>query len=312
MLGVNIGSTFARDADVKTMSPVGFDGNTLYVGGSGPNNYTSIQSAIDDALDGDTVFVYVRTYPYFENLIIDKSIDLIGQDKNATLIDGEDNGNVIIVYADFVNISGFFIKGDDWGIDSQGNNNVISDNNVFSRLGIRINAKYNHVSNNLLDDGEIGIGLGGDGFNYISGNVIKSHISGGISLTESNDNIISENTIMNYGIAESYIGDIWIVVSNRNIISDNTLIAINDGSRYGIYTELEGSYNIIENNTFNGYRGYGIRGGDHGVVRYNDFIDCGTGLLWWFGPNIIYNNFINCNLGITLSRSNGGNIEDFE
>jgi len=33
MLGVNVGSTFAGDADVKTMSPVGFDGNTLYVGG---------------------------------------------------------------------------------------------------------------------------------------------------------------------------------------------------------------------------------------------------------------------------------------
>ena len=29
------------------------DGNTLYVGGTGPGNYTAIQDAIDDAIDGD-------------------------------------------------------------------------------------------------------------------------------------------------------------------------------------------------------------------------------------------------------------------
>ncbi len=33
-------------------------GNWLYVGGSGPGNYTKIQDAIDNASDGDTVFVY--------------------------------------------------------------------------------------------------------------------------------------------------------------------------------------------------------------------------------------------------------------
>jgi len=35
---------------------------TLYVGGSGPGNYTKIQDAIDDASYGDTVFVYNGTY----------------------------------------------------------------------------------------------------------------------------------------------------------------------------------------------------------------------------------------------------------
>ena len=36
--------------------------NTLYVGGSGEGNYTKIQDAIDDASDGDIVFVYNGTY----------------------------------------------------------------------------------------------------------------------------------------------------------------------------------------------------------------------------------------------------------
>ncbi|NHJ39073.1 MAG: hypothetical protein FK731_03500, partial [Asgard group archaeon] len=45
-------------------------GNTLYVGGGGSNNYSSIQEAIDDAIDGDTVFVYDKSSPYNENISI--------------------------------------------------------------------------------------------------------------------------------------------------------------------------------------------------------------------------------------------------
>ena len=57
---------------------------TLYVGGSGPGNYTKIQDAIDDASDGDTVFVFSGIYNEF--LSIDKSIQLIGEDKNTSII----------------------------------------------------------------------------------------------------------------------------------------------------------------------------------------------------------------------------------
>ena len=45
-------------------------GDTLYVGGSGPGNYTRIQDAIDNATDDDTVFVYSGCYT--ENININK------------------------------------------------------------------------------------------------------------------------------------------------------------------------------------------------------------------------------------------------
>ena len=48
--------------ETKELPSVCFDGNILYVGGLGPNNYTKIQDAIDDAYDGDTVFVYNGIY----------------------------------------------------------------------------------------------------------------------------------------------------------------------------------------------------------------------------------------------------------
>jgi len=69
LIGVNVSGTYVKDT-----SPISFDGNTLYVGGSGPGNYTRIQDAINDANPRDTVFVYNGTY--CENLIVDKSINL--------------------------------------------------------------------------------------------------------------------------------------------------------------------------------------------------------------------------------------------
>ena len=85
-------------------------GKTLYVGGSGPGNYTKIQDAIDEASDGDTVFVYDDSSPYYEKLVVDKSINLIGEDKYTTIIDGRNSGVVVQITADRVNISEFEIQ----------------------------------------------------------------------------------------------------------------------------------------------------------------------------------------------------------
>ena len=49
-------------ADVKQITMPTAKGDTLYVGGNGTGNYTSIQDAIDNASDGDTVYVYNGTY----------------------------------------------------------------------------------------------------------------------------------------------------------------------------------------------------------------------------------------------------------
>jgi len=102
-------STAVQELREKPFS-INFDGNTLYVGGSGPNNYTTIQSAINDAVDGDTVFVYDDSSPYYENIVIDKSINLIGENKEKTIIDGGGSGNVVYISADKVNISRFTIE----------------------------------------------------------------------------------------------------------------------------------------------------------------------------------------------------------
>ena len=94
------------------------DSNTLYVGGSGPGNYSTIQDAVDDAVERDTVFVYDDSSPYYENVIVDIPIRLKGENTNTTIIDGSFWDNVIKINdVDEVNISKFtIIHGSPYGI----------------------------------------------------------------------------------------------------------------------------------------------------------------------------------------------------
>ena len=66
-----------------------------------------IQNLIDEASDGDTI--YIPSGTYYENIVIDKSISLIGEDKDTTVIDGRGRGNVVHISANWVNITGFKI-----------------------------------------------------------------------------------------------------------------------------------------------------------------------------------------------------------
>ncbi len=67
-VGVTISSSNSTEHTEKSQSTS--RGNWLYVGGSGPGNYTRIQDAIDDASHGDTVFVYLWS-TYDELITID-------------------------------------------------------------------------------------------------------------------------------------------------------------------------------------------------------------------------------------------------
>jgi len=119
-----------------------------------------IQDAIDVASDGDAVFVYSGIY--YEQLQVDKSIILQGEDKNTTIIDGEKINDVIHLTGNNTVIKGFTIQyardglfSDDAGIDIRGNNNLITDNIIKNNFnfGIYIQSldSYNVIENNIFD-----------------------------------------------------------------------------------------------------------------------------------------------------------------
>ena len=122
-----------RDKRINT-----YNNNILYVGGLEPGNYSSIQEAIDNASDGDTIFVYDDSSPYYEKLEISwKSINLIGENKDTTIIDGMEKSNVIYVNSDNIRISGFTIR-----------NSSKSGANYCAGIFVYVNSDYVEIIDN--------------------------------------------------------------------------------------------------------------------------------------------------------------------
>ena len=96
-------------------------GNMLYVGGSGSGNYSTIQEAIDDAVSGDTVFVFDYSSPYQENIRINKQIFVIGENRDTTEISGiSGQDHAVRISSKNSEINGFTIIGAADGQDGIG------------------------------------------------------------------------------------------------------------------------------------------------------------------------------------------------
>ena len=82
--------------------------NIIYVDDDGEAEYKKIQEAINIANDGDIIFVNKGIYQ--ENIFINKSITLTGENKNNTYIIGNHINDVINISNQGVIVSDFTIK----------------------------------------------------------------------------------------------------------------------------------------------------------------------------------------------------------
>jgi hypothetical protein len=102
-----------------------------------PDDHPTIQEAINAASDGDTVFV--RNGTYYEHVIVNKTLSLIGESRVSTFVDGSNNGYVVNVMADNVSISQFTLQnaGSSWsGANVEGAAGVlIQDNDIIDNHG---------------------------------------------------------------------------------------------------------------------------------------------------------------------------------
>jgi len=315
---MSITQSSAFDNVKKSTIPI-FNGNTLYVGGNGPDNYTRIQDAIDNASDGDTVFVFDDSSPYHENIVINKSIFLIGEDKNNVVLDGDLKDNVITITDDDVFVSGFTMihpcyPSDIWDstlVDIVSSENVTIKDNFIRQYEwefptnnacvVLRNSSYCFIQNNTIISDEtsraFGVVLLPDSkFNNISGNEISLFISG-VEIQWCSENVI----YMNY-LHHNLDGvDIWY--GNNNTIINNI---INFNSGEGISFEDSSNNQIIGNTITDNGEGEWIDNGIYIGLGSNNYISYNhisrnnpNGILILSIKNYItYNDFSNNPVGV--------------
>jgi hypothetical protein len=277
-------------------------GKTLYVGGLNPGNFSKIQDAINSSSEGDTVFVYDDSSPYYEHIILDKSIYLIGEKKETTVIDAQKEGTTIRVLADGCLISNFtFLNCEDnivqdWGdavIKIEKINNIVIKNNIINSGFIQTTSYNNYGS----------IDLEGSNYctiinNYITQEAPDSYTCGIGVHDNSSNNIISGNNISQF--------DFGINIKDLDKNYNNTIIE-NHIHHNDFGTSISNNYNYFLNNLveYNSEVGVNIQSSyrntiSHNIISYNgvgEKFQCGIELMGYYNNNnnYVYNNNISFN-----------------
>ena len=209
---------------------------TLFVDDSGGQTYTTIQAALDDANDGDTILVYPGTYN--EEVSIDKKLKILSQSgASVTKVETLDLlGVAFNVNADDVTISGFDISGfaDGQGIYVDGQNCIISNNivhNIKHGIDLGRGSSNNKVTSNTVYGTEYGIIAGNSNSIFASNNVYDNDF--GFTLGGSNNQIYGNylanieynafddgNNVWDNGQKGNYYSDYQGIDANSDGIGD--------------------------------------------------------------------------------------------
>jgi parallel beta-helix repeat protein len=217
-----------------------------HLGSEVPSDYPKIQAAINAANDGDTIFVTSGTY--YENVVTNKSISIVGENKTNTIIDGSLNGNVVNITVSNVKVSGFTIRRSGTNTDYSGiwisgpsTSNIITSNILtenYNGIYLLSNSANNTISENIVNGNTYnGIYLSASSNNTIRGN-LAAYSSRGIELYYSSDNnTLEENNIVMNGEG------LRIDYSSNNMINQNQI----EQNAYGILLFYSTNNNIVEN-----------------------------------------------------------------
>ena len=283
-----------KTAEKITVSKVS---NIIYV----PDNYPTIQAAVNAASPGETIIV--RDGGYTENIDVNKRLTIKSENsaEKTTVQAANYRDHVFEVTANYVTISGFTVKGATKGEAGVG------------RAGICLNSvEYCNIIHNSLCNNYLGIQLGNSNHNTLNGNIVHHNIHDGIRVAFSNRNDLKNNT-MNLndvnGLAVLYS-------SNNNAITDNIFysnaIYLQTNAEFNliqsneIYSSSEGivlhdcNSNYIKNNNIHDNTISGIRlthNSSNNIISNNQVCSNNNGMCLYFSSNnsIYQNNFINNN-----------------
>lgn len=211
-------------------------------------NYDTIQAALDapQTLDGHLIFVDNGTY--FEHVVVNKSVSIIGGNVSSTIVNGNGTGAVFFVNASNVTIKGFRVENGTIGIKIENSNNsaVIGNHVVYNvdaillRYSNNCTVNQNLVENNtnrgilvtnsrsftiannrVCGSGYYGINANSSVSGVIRQNYVEENLHDGIGLINSNSCLIEGNTVIN----NSFFGILIEFSSNNNNVYHNNIIA---------------------------------------------------------------------------------------
>lgn len=226
-----------------------------------PGDFPTIQAAINGAGSGDTIQVSAGTY--YERVVVNKSVTLLGEGRETTVLDGEFKLETIIkVTANDVKVSGFELRKTGWG---------------WARAGVEIYGADNcTVTNNLLYHTAHQIRLDRSQGTKVVGNVITapSHpfpqSAYGIRVENSVDCLVEGNNVSNN------IGGIHLENATGCSVIGNYVFQNGQGIR--LYSPCQDN-RILGNTVFNN--------------SYDGMIEAMPGNQTLEGNIFVHNNFVN-------------------
>jgi len=181
----------------------------------GDADFASIQAAVDAAAAGDTI--EVRSGTYVENVVVDKSLNLRGENSDTVIIDANGKTGVRwMQHTDNVSISEFTIRNASMGIDvySHTRGSVIR-NNIITNSWIGIDCwqidNTITVVGNTITNNERGIILSATPALIYLNNFIKNSVN--VETSPSSTNIWNSTGkivyIYNDNTYTNYLGNYW-------------------------------------------------------------------------------------------------------
>ena len=283
-----------------------------------PDDYPTIQQAVDNASDG--CIIIVGDGIYRENVVINKSITLTAG--SSPIIDGMGGYGINVTANDtivqgmtVINCStGIYVHNDSFTIHDV----TLDDNTVFNCTysqgnGIRFSSVINSTINNTrVNDTLRGVSLGSSSYNNITNNQVYDNSIYGIYLFSSSNNNISLNHVYN-----NMEGMVLVVFSNSNNITGGNVIHHNINN--GIFLQTASYNNITDNDIYNNSNGIHIEpamsNAEYNTLSLNRIYNNSDNgiLLNASGPPVRYNNITdnriyNNTCGIRLESSNDNTL----
>jgi parallel beta-helix repeat protein len=229
------------------------DASFITVDDNQGGDYRTIQEAVDNAQNADTIIVSPGIYQ--ENIKVDKELTILshstisGDQTGRTYVLGTvPENDVFDIYSSNVTIDGFYISGG-------------SSEKAWHKAGISLEGVQNcSLRNNSLILNEVGIFLNRSQNNYLDSNFVVLE-SDGISLTDSAGNVLSNNLV---------------VTNNQGISLNNSVnntLAYNFISRNecGIRSHAAKSNTLINNSLYMNNIGVYLNESSNNTIYANEF-----------------------------------------